>query len=130
MIKYCELKPHAFLLAPGHFYTGLVPQSFSYAVAEEGKGFCLEAEGQSWCCPKVPYKWSLLMSRVKGGIELIQVLRSCRMRICSWQDALSPQLLAPSPSALATYPEMSQTRRGADPGPGKWDWRNSCLRSW
>lgn len=57
----------------GHFYAGLVPQSFSCVVAEEDKGFCLEAARHSWRCPEMPYRWSLPLplSRDRGGAELL-----------------------------------------------------------
>lgn len=51
----------------------LVPQPFSRAVSEAGKGFYLEGERQSWCCPKMPYERSLPLplSRERGGTELV-----------------------------------------------------------
>lgn len=53
------------------FIQGLFLSLSPMLVLKEGKGFCLEAEGKSWCSPKVPYKWSLLLSRIKGEIELV-----------------------------------------------------------
>lgn len=78
-----------------HSYTGLVPQSFSSAVAEEGKGLCLEAERQSWCCPRMPCEVEQSLSETGGDVGEDLLL----------QDPLSPQLLGLS---LSPWPHLQK----------------------